>query len=211
MECIKDAYSNPYIPGSSLKGMFRTIILGADIINMAHKYQNAGQDLIRNLNNRNLNIKNLDKDIKNIEGIKYRTLHRERTQPLDAVNDVLQGFLVSDSEPLTVDSLVLCQKVDIHIKGAEKRMAAQLKRPLKQPGQQEKEHSQYKQMHMQGSKHRNAVKMIEFGKFPEKYTASQRSNRIEKGGRKQFFYHKKSSHPFPQMTVQIHSPFSPSL
>lgn len=121
MECIKDAYGNPYIPGSSLKGMFRTIILGADIINMAHKYQNAGQDLIRNLNNRNLNIKNLDKDIKNIEGIKYRTLHRERTQPLDAVNDVLQGFLVSDSEPLTVDSLVLCQKVDIHIKGSEKR------------------------------------------------------------------------------------------
>lgn len=26
-ECIKDSYNNPYIPGSSLKGMLRTILL----------------------------------------------------------------------------------------------------------------------------------------------------------------------------------------
>lgn len=39
MECVKDAYGNPYIPGSSLKGMFRTILLGADIINAPEKYQ----------------------------------------------------------------------------------------------------------------------------------------------------------------------------
>lgn len=120
MECMKDAFENPYIPGSSLKGMFRTIILGADMANMPYKYQNAKQNLRRNIYNKSLNIKIIDRDVKDIEGIAYRTLHRKETKPLDAVNDVLQGFVVSDSEPLPVDSLALCQKVDLHIKGMQK-------------------------------------------------------------------------------------------
>ena len=30
-ECLKDPYGNPYIPGSSLKGMLRTILLAGRI------------------------------------------------------------------------------------------------------------------------------------------------------------------------------------
>lgn len=32
MTCITDPYGNPYIPGSSLKGMLRTLLLGRDIL-----------------------------------------------------------------------------------------------------------------------------------------------------------------------------------
>lgn len=122
MECMKDAYGNPYIPGSSLKGMIRTILLGADILNMPQKYRNAKQNLKRNMDNRASRTGYLKKDIGEIEGIAYRTLQRERTKPQDAVNDVLQGLIISDSEPLSVDTLALCQKIDVHIRGVEKQI-----------------------------------------------------------------------------------------
>lgn len=124
MECIKDAYGDPYIPGSSIKGMLRTILLGADIMNMPDKYCKVKQDLRQsiNANNKVSRTNYLKKNMREIEGIAYLTLHREKTKPQDAVNDVLQGLVVSDSAPLSVDSLVLCQKIDVHVKGIEKRL-----------------------------------------------------------------------------------------
>lgn len=122
MECIKDSYGNPYIPGSSLKGMFRTILLGADIIGNPQKYQSAKLNLKQNLNDRTSRTKYLKKEISDVERIAYRTLNREKSKPNDAVNDVLQGLIVSDSEPVSVDALVLCQKVDVHTKGIEKQL-----------------------------------------------------------------------------------------
>lgn len=122
MECIKDAYGKPYIPGSSLKGMFRTIFLGADIIAHPEKYGNVKKDLWQRRaigTGRNYYLKN---NIGDIEGIAYRTLKRNEKKPNDAVNDLLQGFVVSDSEPLSADDLVLCQKIERHTDGAEKRL-----------------------------------------------------------------------------------------
>ena len=39
MTCVKDAYGNPYIPGSSLKGMLRTILLIQDICKNPGKFR----------------------------------------------------------------------------------------------------------------------------------------------------------------------------
>ena len=39
----------PYIPGSSLKGMLRTILLSSDIINNSDKYSEAGRDMSYNI------------------------------------------------------------------------------------------------------------------------------------------------------------------
>ncbi|MDE7184809.1 MAG: type III-A CRISPR-associated RAMP protein Csm5 [Lachnospiraceae bacterium] len=122
MECMKDAYGNPYIPGSSIKGMLRTILLGADIMKMPDKYCKAKQDLKQSMNNKASRTGYLQKNMRDIEGIAYRIMNREKTKPHDAVNDVLQGLMVSDSAPLSVDSLVLCQKIDVHVKGTEKRL-----------------------------------------------------------------------------------------
>lgn len=122
MECVKDAYGNPYIPGSSLKGMFRTVLLGADMVNMPQKYQNAKKNLRQNMDNKASRTSYLKRDIGDMEGIAYRTMQREKSKPYDAVNDILQGLIISDSEPLSLESLVLCQKVDVHIKGEEKKL-----------------------------------------------------------------------------------------
>lgn len=122
MECVKDPYGKPYIPGSSLKGMFRTIFLGADIIAHPEKYRNAKKDLWQKgaiATGRNYYLKN---NIADIESTAYRTLQRNEKKPNDAVNDLLQGFVVSDSEPLSADDLVLCQKIERHTDGTEKRL-----------------------------------------------------------------------------------------
>lgn len=122
MECIKDAYGKPYVPGSSLKGMFRTILLGADIRANPDKYESAKENMRQNAErneNRNFYLKN---DMGEIESIAYRTLNKNKEKKNDAVNDLLQGFIVSDSEPLSTDALVLCQKIDRHTDGTEKRL-----------------------------------------------------------------------------------------
>lgn len=120
MECIKDAYGMPYVPGSSLKGMFRTILLGADIKKFPEKYQNEKSEMWKSVSEKAGRISYLRKNVMRIEGNAFRTLERPKTKPQDAVNDIMQGFIVSDSEPLSTENLVLCQKIDRHTDGREK-------------------------------------------------------------------------------------------
>lgn len=123
MEMIKDPYGKPYIPGSSLKGMLRTILLGQSILQNPKKYdmekETLTQDLFANNKcNRNSFLKG---NVASIENKSFHTLQREGTLQKDAVNDYLQGIIVSDSEPLEIDDLILCQKIDLHTDGKEKR------------------------------------------------------------------------------------------
>jgi len=118
-EFIKDAYGRPYIPGSTLKGMIRTILLGADIINNPAKYQSAKERMKRNADGKGRKDY-LKRDMEEIEGIHYRVLSVDAENPGSAVNDSLRGLIVSDSEPLSVDRLVLCQKIDLHVNQIEK-------------------------------------------------------------------------------------------
>lgn len=122
MECVKDPYGMPYVPGSSLKGMFRTILLGADIRKSPEKYQNEKNEMWKSVSARESRNRYLRKNMMDIEGNAFRTLERPKTEPYDAVNDFMQGFIVSDSEPLSTEDLVLCQKIDRHTDGGEKAL-----------------------------------------------------------------------------------------
>ncbi len=121
-ECIKDPYGKPYIPGSSLKGMFRTIFLGAELMHFPQKYREENQRFLQKEVNRESSTEYLEKEIVRLEAAVYRTLQRDVEDSKDAVNDILQGFVVSDSDPLSVEDLVLCQKVDLHTKGMEREI-----------------------------------------------------------------------------------------
>lgn len=121
-ECMKDAYGCPYVPGSSLKGMLRTILLSESIIRSPARYQDSKATLKRNASMKASRNSYLNQDILGIEGTAFRTLQREGTRSHDAVNDRLQGFIVSDSEPLPMSSLVLCQRVELHTDGTEKTL-----------------------------------------------------------------------------------------
>lgn len=121
-ECIKDAYDRPYIPGSTLKGMLRTILLGADIRKAPEKYENLKDVMERNAGKGESRTVYLKKDINGIENKCYRILELDKEHPDDAVNDILRGVVVSDSAPLSTDRLALCQKVDLHVNGGERRI-----------------------------------------------------------------------------------------
>ena len=122
MDAIKDAYGKPYIPGISLKGMFRTILLSADIIHAPDKYRTVQNTLLQSADRKTGRTNYLSKETQNIENICYCNLKRPDTKPTDAVNDIMQGFIISDSEPLSIDDLVLCQKIELHTNETETKL-----------------------------------------------------------------------------------------
>lgn len=124
MECMKDPYGNPYIPGSSLKGMLRTILLCQGIRENETDYIQHKDKIVNAVFSQNRSERNsfLRTNIANIENECFHTIHREKTQIRDAVNDSLQGLIVSDSEPLSIKDIVLCQRIELHTQGQEKRL-----------------------------------------------------------------------------------------
>ncbi|HUM84957.1 MAG TPA: type III-A CRISPR-associated RAMP protein Csm5 [Lachnospiraceae bacterium] len=119
LEFMKDAYMHPYVPGTSLKGMFRTIILGSDMIRNRRKYDMNRRTIIANSKfggGRGY----LSKEAGQAEQTAFHTLKRNEKRIDDAVNDWMSGFIVSDSEPLDLNNLTLCQKVERHADGSEK-------------------------------------------------------------------------------------------
>ena len=120
-EHIKDAYGMPYIPGSSLKGMLRTILLSSDIINNSDKYSEAGRDMSYNIGKTASRKRYLSGDIKTIETTAFNELNKSKKKS-DAVNDYMSGIIVSDSEPICIDDMVLCGQLEGHVNGDEHKI-----------------------------------------------------------------------------------------
>ena len=95
LEFVRDPYWNPYIPGSSIKGMLRTALIISHITN--------NNDLYKNI------------DPKKAWVIEDIALNDKR----GLTNDNLKGLRVSDSEPLNNDVLTLVPAVELHIDGKE--------------------------------------------------------------------------------------------
>ena len=124
MEMIKDPYGNPYIPGSSLKGMLRTILLCYDLKNNQDKYavkkDELTDEIFKNTYSRQNRNNFLKDQSKGFEEKAFHILKRDEEHINNAVNDKLSGLIVSDSQPLDVNDLTLCQKVEIYPDGTEK-------------------------------------------------------------------------------------------
>ncbi|MBQ9065059.1 MAG: type III-A CRISPR-associated RAMP protein Csm5 [Blautia sp.] len=114
----KDAYGCPYVPGTAIKGMLRTILMAYELSRNPDLCRNMRQDLPRIARNDRKNRKYyLSGEHKSIEQETFYTLNRQDekgkpVRPTDAVNDCLSGLIVGDSEPLKTSDLVLCQKLD---------------------------------------------------------------------------------------------------
>ncbi len=122
MSCMKDAYGKPYIPGSTLKGMLRGILLGSRLMHDNRLRITAEQKLEQGINQNQNRKKYLSNAVRDIESSGFRTLRRPYTRPYDAVNDELSGLIVSDSEPIEQSRLVIAQKVERRIDGEEKTL-----------------------------------------------------------------------------------------
>lgn len=103
-EFVKDAYGNPYVPGSSVKGMLRTALLSYLLLENPDDYKPFfDRDVVRNSRRGNPD-----------RGIVRKALWRERPDELDPsiVNDIMRYVSVSDSEPLSTGDLVFAKKYD---------------------------------------------------------------------------------------------------
>ena len=121
-EFVKDPYGMPYIPGSSLKGMLRTLFLATDIIRNPQKYQRDKEAFSKDLASYSSNGKYPAKGMRNIEAKRFNLLTRDEKEMHSAVNDIMSGMVVSDSYPLSTADLVLCQRIERKVDGTEKKL-----------------------------------------------------------------------------------------
>lgn len=115
---IKDAYGLPYIPGSSIKGMLRTILLAYDICKNSGKYQieEIKKEIEKEIEKEKEKRKEKKSDnkfylryhAKQLEDARFNRLQREK----GAVYSVMSKIVIGDSEPLGLDDLILCKKQD---------------------------------------------------------------------------------------------------
>lgn len=117
---VKDPYGNPYIPGSSLKGLIRTLLLAKEIVDNPDNYAEIGSDIRRGIRNPRANRNNmLNRESSTLEEIAFHKLNCSDKRK-NAVNDVFKGLIVSDSQPLSTNDLIVTEKIDYNIVGNEK-------------------------------------------------------------------------------------------
>lgn len=115
---IKDPYGMPYIPGSSLKGAVRTVLLGSDILRHHEKYSRAADYFSQRTSFDRSNMREINREIKRAEEIRFCT--KKKDEKNQTVNDIMNGLHIGDSKPLSLDDLTLCQKIDVHVDGRER-------------------------------------------------------------------------------------------
>lgn len=121
MSCIKDPYGNPYLPGSSIKGMLRTVLGCDELLANPERYRREAQRVKNDLKEDSGRRRNqvLARNARDIEAQIFHTLDRT-DHKVDAVNDRMCGIVVGDSEPLSTEDLILCQKWEQHTDGSYK-------------------------------------------------------------------------------------------
>lgn len=122
MECIKNGRMEAYIPGSSIKGMLRTVLQAADMIRFENKYGDLKVETMTAVGIQDSRRWYLSKADGKLTSKTFRTLNRNKERKDDAVNDELSGLIISDSDPIPVSSLVLSQKIDVFPDGRQNKL-----------------------------------------------------------------------------------------
>lgn len=115
---IKNAYNEPYIPGSSIKGLLRTVLMWNSV------KKNYGTTVIGKLR-KEAEVRTKQSDSRSIKkkvGVVSDSLEKLMfTKKKDDDEwSIMRGLIVGDSIPVSRDDLVLCEKIDINTNGDEK-------------------------------------------------------------------------------------------
>ena len=109
---VRDGRGEAYIPGSSLKGMFRTVILSYLIRHADEAYKNEMRArVVEDLSDEHLD--EVDKEM----SVKF--LHSKLTDSdrKDMVNSIMRGLIISDSKRIADKNMALYKKFDMSVKG----------------------------------------------------------------------------------------------
>lgn len=119
-EFIKDPYGLPYIPGSSFKGMLRTVFETAYYLEhperaayyggLIAQAESASRNRYLGAENRKLSVEAFHRAVTDNEKLE------------DMVNDTMKGIRVSDGEPISPEAMCIAQKIDHGKSGINKDM-----------------------------------------------------------------------------------------
>lgn len=118
---MKDAYGMPYIPGSGLKGAIRTALETSAILQNQKSYAETARKVSFSIDQAHQDFKAGKKPrIKKKQNTEttigvFHTLRRKEKKPEDMLNDCMAGLMLSDSRPVSPDTLTLCQKLDVFL------------------------------------------------------------------------------------------------
>lgn len=110
---VKDGLGRPYVPGSSLKGAIRSILLSQKL---QDKPSGRAEEVIRNSANPDkLKYWEYKRELKK----KSRSLEKEKfyirnLQNNELRQDIMAAVRISDSLPVDADRLVICEKYDVY-------------------------------------------------------------------------------------------------
>lgn len=117
---VKDAYGLPYVPGSSIKGMLRTILIVWEICKNPDAFRQICQEIKTSSQNKASRKSCLARETEKLEQQILYTLSRDEKKAKNAVNDCLSGLHVGDSAPVSLEQLTLSQKIDYTLDGKQK-------------------------------------------------------------------------------------------
>ncbi len=120
---VKDVYGNPYIPGSSIKGALRTVLL-------SRLAENGNLKAYSNKLERANNAKDADRELKGMD----KSAFAFRVD--DADLSAMHGISISDSSAFSTDGLGVYQKKDYNIKNAQSLRTLPLYRECMIPGEE---------------------------------------------------------------------------
>lgn len=109
---VRDGRGEAYIPGSSLKGMFRTVILSYLIRHADEEYKNEMRARVEE----DFSDEHLD-EVDKVMSVKF--LHSKLTDSdrKDMVNSIMRGLIISDSKKIADKNMALYKKFDMSVKG----------------------------------------------------------------------------------------------
>ena len=107
---VRNGRGEAYIPGSSLKGMFRTVILTYLIRHADEAYKNEMRaKVLEDLSNKNLS--KVDKEM----SVKFLHSNLVDSSRENMVNSIMRGLIISDSKQIDNKDMALYRKFDMSV------------------------------------------------------------------------------------------------
>ncbi|HIX67552.1 MAG TPA: type III-A CRISPR-associated RAMP protein Csm5 [Candidatus Anaerostipes excrementavium] len=131
--CVKDPYGMPYIPGSTLKGALRTILLADKLLTDPNQKRRAQKNIRKEIDASRSKRRYLVREANDMEQQAFHLLNY-KTNQRNSVQDIMRGMIISDSKPLSLKDLTVCQQIDHHVGGTKKRLP--IMRECIRPGRQ---------------------------------------------------------------------------
>ena len=127
---MRDSQNRPYIPGTSFKGMLRTILEtryflehreeAREVAERIHRAEPAKRNYYLNAEDRDIDVRSVHKLMFDVYKDDYRKTKEDSLA--DQINDMLRGLYVGDSDPIPLEDMCLCEKIDLSTKGEQKKL-----------------------------------------------------------------------------------------